>query len=284
MILECGGIIYTIFHFLLTLLAFIILLVANAGSVKKSKGSTSIFLIELNFSDQSLSELVTNSGTTLSTMGNYDVYVFGMYGYCRGSSVNSTSTADQALYATSFNIESCTSPEPMYAFDPVQFIHDEVQTQLNVDIPNADIQFPSKVQSYISTAKNLSRGAYITSCIAIGLNFIVAILTIFLYFCSPGTALVIGVIESVAFFSALLASAFSTGSYRYLQSAFNSSFSSYGIYAKLSRNYMFLTWFGTILTLIVAVLLFVSCYCKCCCGFFVQKPELASKEEGDKDD
>lgn len=257
------GLAYNIVLFLLTLCATVTLLLANVGSIKKNKGVTSIFFLELNFSEDSFSELVPTVGSYLSTTEN--IYTFGMYGYCRGESDENESDEDETLYAVDFTVDSCTNPKPMYVFDPDEFIQAEVLNQTGYNLTDSEIELPTKIDNYVSTARNLSKATYITSCIAIGLNVITLIFTIVNFFIKPLFSVFAASVEMLAFIAAVLASGCSTGMFKYIQTSFNNSYSSYGIKAELSRNYLILTWLGTSLSAVVFIILAVN-GCMGCCG------------------
>jgi len=257
------GLTYNILLLLFTICATLTLLLANVGSIKKNKGATSIFFLELNFSDKSFSEVVPSVGSEMSTSEN--VYTFGMYGYCRGKSTENESSKDKDLYAVDFNVDSCTDPKALYVFDPEDFIQTEVRNQTGYKLTDSEIKLPSKIESYLSTARTLSKATYITSCAAIALSFITFILTFVMFFTRPGFSIFPAVIEIVAFVAAILTSGCATGMYKYIQIGFNDAYSTYGIKAKLSRNFLILTWFGTGMTAIIALMLLVN-GCVGCCG------------------
>ncbi|VEU20556.1 DEKNAAC101414 [Brettanomyces naardenensis] len=274
-----GGFFYTLLTFIVTAAALVLLLLSNVGSITNKKGDTSIYLLELNLANLNLDKVFpTDVSIDASTLLNNDVYILGMYGYCRGKTSTAGSDTDQELYATNFTMNSCTKAKPMYTFDPVNFLTTEFTQDTGVNLTASDISLPSKIEGYVKTADDVSKVIYITSCIAIVLNFLVAVLTIFMYCCRPGAVAILGMIEFVAFLAALIASGASTGMYKYIETAFNDEAAQYGIYASLSRNYLILTWIGTALCGVAYIMLFANCCCRCCCGGSPRKVYVEKEE------
>ncbi|QPG75639.1 hypothetical protein FOA43_002996 [Brettanomyces nanus] len=264
-----GGFFYTIITELVLAAALVTLLLANLGSITTHKGITSIYLLELNLSELSIDTVFPSLSDidSISDLGLDDAYVLGMYGYCQGTggTTNST-TSDEVVYDTNFTASSCTHAKPMYVFDPVTFLLDQVNDVAGTELTTSDVNLPSSIENYVKIAQNLSKATYITSCIAIGLNFIVLVLTLFIYCCNLGLVSSLGLVEVVAFLAAIIASGCSTGMYVFIETHFNDKLSKYGIHAALSKNYLILTWVGTVLSAAAAVLLLANSCFRCCCG------------------
>lgn len=261
-----------------TALATSVLMVANLGSYKKGMGLNSIFLLEVNFRELNMtsvfsgvsstySDLVSEfedlDNITLSDLGMTDVFTFSLYGYCEGTSRANETKTQKVVFDQDFSVSSCSSPKPMYYFNPQEFLAAQLSDITGFSFTSDEITMPTKIEKYITTEKYVARTSYVTSCIAIGLNFVVFIVGIF--FLVAGRAFLmphLGWVEGLAFLAAILASGCSTGMSVYISKAFNEEASKYGIKAEISRNYMIFTWIGTVASLIALLLL--GCHCFCC--------------------
>ncbi|ODV84825.1 hypothetical protein CANARDRAFT_23817 [[Candida] arabinofermentans NRRL YB-2248] len=228
---------------LLTLASFAFFLVCNVGTITKSSTiNPTIYLLRLDMEGTSLDEIFTNS--TASEFGNVflpEYITVGMYGYCYEYYDSSTTNAH------------CTTPKPMYVFNPKEIIADELNEFLDVSTIEPDlILIPDKIEKYISIASTLSKLIYITSCISIIMTFISFILSFF-----KRVSNIMIFLQVICFISSLLASGVSTGMYQYITKQFNDKYSEFGIKAYMSTNYLVLTWFGTVLCLVVIILWFI---------------------------
>ncbi|VEU19698.1 DEKNAAC100423 [Brettanomyces naardenensis] len=242
--------------------------------------------MELNLASLNVNSVFPNGNVDYwgSSLETYNVYVIGMYGYCKGTTWAGLADEDQKSYTKDVSISSCTKAKPMYSFDPVQFFLTEAQDaetgqssstqtgqswnwwETSQTLTSDDVTLPSKIEGYTNTAESVSKAIYICSCIAIVLNFLVMVFSLFMSCCPPIAIAVFGIIEAVAFIAALLASGCSTGMYKYIQSGFNKEFAEYGIFASLSKIYMILTWLGTAFSAISAALLIANGCFGCCSG------------------
>lgn len=257
----CCGFFGTILVILSGLASIALLIAANVGTIGEQAAKSSIFLMELNMADLSVSSLLSNSdGYTVSELGFADAYVFGMYGYCRGTQ-GTTEVVDKIWENINFSSSSCTNTSISYEFDPVTFVVNEINDHntLGLSISTSDIKLPGSLNNYMKTAEHLSQVIYICSIIAICLG-IVAILCELLCWCF-GSAVIVLFFQFLSFVSALISSACATGAFKYIETEFNKYASTFGIHAQLSRNYLVLTWVGTGMAL--ATVFFIM-FSRCC--------------------
>lgn len=239
-----------------------LLVASNVGTIGKQAAKSSIFLLELNMVDVDVSSIYSGAESfTASELGFADAYIFGMYGYCRGTQGDTTTSKDKIWQNIHFKSSSCTDSSITYEFDPVTFVVDEINkhNSLNISITSDDITLPGKLGKYVKVADHLSQVIYICSIIAICLS-IVAILCEIICWCILSTALV-SFFQTLSFFAAIISSGCATGAYKYIESEFNKHDSTFGISAKLSRNYLVLTWVGTGMSLVT---IFVIMFTRCC--------------------
>lgn len=258
----CYGFLSTILIVCSALLSIALLIASNVGTVGEHAATSSIFLLELNMANLDASEIYSGaSGITASELGFSDAYMFGMYGYCRGTQSSSSSSDDSIWEDISFDSTSCTKSSTSYEIDPVTFAVDEINdyNRLGLTVTKDDVNLPGGLNAYMTTAQNLSRVIYICSIIAIVLSFF-SILCEIICWCY-GSIIVVFFFQSLAFLSALISSGCATGAVKYIERQFNNNSDTFGITAKLSRNYLVLTWVGTFVSLFTVFLILFS---RCC--------------------
>ncbi|CAK7201176.1 hypothetical protein SEUCBS139899_003879 [Sporothrix eucalyptigena] len=150
----------------LYLVSTILLIVAQTGSTNNSRSSTSIFLFRFNLSvlfDSSSSGTDFNA-TDLAladaiseSLGLYNYYQVGLWGYCEGDSVN--------------DFTSCSRPQAFYWFNPVAILLSEM-------LNTSTLTLPVRVQTVLSILQ-------VVSGIMFGTYFVGVILSGLLIFASP---------------------------------------------------------------------------------------------------
>ncbi|ODQ46494.1 hypothetical protein PICMEDRAFT_11488 [Pichia membranifaciens NRRL Y-2026] len=259
--MVCCSFIGTIIVVLSALVSLALLIASNVGTIGEQAAKSSIFLMELSMSGLDVSKLYPGGADVKpSELGFADAYIFGMYGYCRGSQ-GTTEVVDKVWENIHFTSSSCTQSSITYEFDPVSFIVDEVNNHntVGINITAADVTLPGSLNKYIKTAEHISQVIYICSIIAICLT-IVAILCELLCWCF-GSMVIVLFFQTLAFFAAIISSGCATGAFKYIETEFNKNGSTFGIHAKLSRNYLVLTWVGTGVSLLTVFLVMIG---RCC--------------------
>ena len=240
-----------------------LLLAANVGTIGDQAAKSSIFLLELNFANMDVSSLFNGAeGATIAELGFADAYIFGMYGYCRGTQGNTVMTDDNTWEDINFTSSECTQSSIDYKFNPVTFIVDEINKHntLGINVTESDIQLPGGLNDYVQTASHLSQVIYICSIIAICLTILV-ILCQLLCWCVGGATITI-FFQNLAFISAVISSGCATGAFKYIETEFNRYGTTFGVHAQLSRNFLVLTWVGTAMSLLTII---VITFTRCCC-------------------
>lgn len=258
----CCRFLTTIIVFISALASIAFLLAANIGTIGTQMVKSSIFLMELGMSDLDVSALVSNVGhVTYSELGFANGYLFGMYGYCRGTEGTVTQQSNNIWEDVNFSDATCTNSSASYTFNPITFVVDEINKHntLGLTIDQSDITLPGGLENYVNTATRLSQVIYICSIIAICLT-ILAMLS-HLFCCCMGSMIFVSFLQFLAFISAIISSAVATGAFKYIESEFNKYDSTFGIHAQLSRNYLILTWLGTGLSLVTV---FAIMFSRCC--------------------
>lgn len=245
-----------------------LLLAANVGTIGQQAAKSSIFLLELNMAKMDTSALFEGArDASIADLGFSDAYIFGMYGYCRGTQGTTELTNDNTWEDIHFQSSECTPSSIDYKFNPVTFVVDQINEHntLGINVTESDIKLPGGLNDYIKTASHLSQVIYICSIIAICLTVLVVICQI-LCWCVGGTAVVL-FFQNLAFLSAVISSGCATGAFKYIESEFNKNGSSFGVHAQLSRNFLVLTWVGTALSLLTIM---VIAFTRCC---FAPRPQ-----------
>lgn len=241
--------------------ALILGALACAGSTKNMDPVNQIYMFRLNISDIDVSS-VFGSSVTLSAndIGLSDIYSIGMWGYCKGENDNGE-----------YKVKSCTNPTPMYLFDPVKILTEDLGSDISVD----DLNLPDKIENYVKTAKIVSKLIFITTLIGVIAAFLVAVLTI-LSFCSHFVSCLATLLAIISFLGLLLSAAASTGVYTIVKKYFNDSASQYGITGTLSNYHFYgLIWGATAAALITCVFNFFAI----CCGRTSRKSKVVEVEK-----
>lgn len=258
----CCSFLGTVIVVLSALTSIALLIASNVGTISEQAAKSSIFLLELNMVDIDVSSIYSGASSyTASELGFADAYIFGMYGYCRGTQGETTTSTDKIWEDIHFQSSSCTNTSITYEFDPVSFVVDEINDHntLGISISSDDITLPGKLGTYIKTAQHISQVIYICSIIAICLS-IVAVLCELVCWCMF-SMVVVSFFQTLSFFAAIISSGCATGAYKYIETEFNKYDSTFGISAKLSRNYLVLTWVGTGMSLVT---IFAIMLTRCC--------------------
>ncbi|KAG0689032.1 hypothetical protein C6P40_000204 [Pichia californica] len=260
--MVCCSFFGTIIVVISALCSVALLIAANVGTIGEQMSKSSIFLLELNFVNVDLSSIYSEASSyTASELGFSDAYIFGMYGYCRGTQGTSTTSVDKIWEDINFSSSSCTNSSITYEFNPVSFVVNEINdyNTLGISITSDDISLPGNLGNYIKTAEHISQVIYICSIIAICLS-VVAILCEILCWCMFSMA-VVEFFQTLSFFAAIISSACATGAFKYIETEFNKYESTFGISAKLSKNFLVLTWVGTGISLLTILLIM---FTRCC--------------------
>lgn len=259
--MVCCGCIGTIIVVLSALVSLALLLASNVGTIGEQAAKSSIFLLELSMSDLDVSEIYSGaSSATATELGFADAYIFGMYGYCRGTQ-GTTETVDNVWEDINFTSSSCTKSSITYEFDPVSFIVNEVNeyNTLGINITSSEITLPGSLGNYIKTAEHISQVIYICSIIAICLTVVAILCELLCWFF--GSMVIVLFFQTTAFIAAIISSGCATGAFKYIETEFNKYGDTFGIHAKLSRNYLVLTWVGTGISLLTVFLVMIG---RCC--------------------
>lgn len=180
---------------------------------------------------------------TLSQIGLAQNYVFGMYGYCRDN-----------------DGWNCPATSTSYKFNLVDFLVDQISSNnsAGLTVTASDITLPKDLDTYISVSNSVSQIIYITSIIACCLQFVTIVAEWVMWrICGR---LLISILELLVVIAALLTSGAATGLYAVYVSGLN--YEDFGVDAKLSVNYLALTWVGTFATMVTFALTLLNC----CCG------------------
>lgn len=260
----CINLFRTIVILICILTSLALLLASNVGMVGKNTAQTSIFLLELNTKNLDVSQLYSGAnGADLSQLGFAEAYIFGMYGYCRGTSVD-TSTANTAAAWENINFKAqqCTSSSISYAFDPVSFFVNEINEHntLGISITSTDITLPGGLSTYVNISKALSHVIVACSIAAICLLALAGLFQLFCWFI--GATAIISLLQTLAFISAAISTGAATGAYKYIESQINDNVGDFGIRARLSKNYLVLAWLGTGICLLTLLVMLIT---RCCC-------------------
>lgn len=257
----CCGCLGTFLVVFTGLASLALLLAANVGTIGEQMVKSSIFMMELNSSDLKVAELLPNlESHTVSELGFAEAYMFGMYGYCRGTQ-GETEVVDKLWEKVHFTSSNCTKSSISYEFDPISFVIEQINdyNTLGLTIDKSDVVLPGHLDDYVKTAQHLSQVIYICSIIAICLGT-VAIVFELVCWCFGSMVLVL-FFQILSFVAAIISSGCATGAFKYIETEFNKNASTFGIHAQLSKNYLVLTWVGTGLSLVTVFFIMFS---RCC--------------------
>lgn len=243
------------------LAAFSLLLAANVGTVKQNSFKSNIYMLELSLKDLELSTILPQqySRYLAETLGFADGYVLGMYGYCRGFS-NGDGDGDNLWDTLTYNKADCSGTSTNYKFNLATFIVHQINTYntANLEVDVSSISLPKDLDTYITVSNDVSRIIYITSIIAICLQFVTIFAQWFLHtFCG---IFMVSILQLMTLIAAFLSSGSATALYLIYYGGLNSIED--GIRARMSINFLALTWTGAGCTLIAFVLTLFNC----CCG------------------
>lgn len=236
---------------------------ACAGSTKDMTPVDQIYMLRMNITDIDVSSVFGSSvsaSISASDLGLSDIYSIGMWGYCKGDNDNGD-----------YNVTYCSKPTPMFLFDPVSILTEDLSTSIS----SSDLNLPDKVEDYIKTAKIVSKVIFITTIIGVVAAFVVAVLTL-LSFCSHFVSCVATILSIITFLALGIAAAASTAAYTIVKKYFNDALDDYGISATLS-NYRFygLIWAAFVAALITAVFSLFAI----CCGRTSSKTKVVEVEK-----
>jgi hypothetical protein len=269
------GFLSTILIVLSALASIGLLLAANIGTIGDQMVKSSIFLIELDMQDLKTSSIISSgSQYTYTELGFANAYLFGMYGYCRGTEGTITKSSDNVWENVNFQNSNCTKSSVDYTFNPLTFAVDEINqyNTLGLTVDASQIQLPGGLNNYVNTASHLSQVVYICSIIAVCLTVLTILAQIFC--CCYGSITFVLLLQFLAFVSAMVSSGAATGAFKYIETEFNKYGTTFGIHAQLSRNFLVLTWLGTGLSLFT---IFLIIFTRCCCAIPGPSPSPVEK-------
>ncbi|AOA61323.1 Cell wall integrity protein [Komagataella phaffii CBS 7435] len=260
---------------LLSVVACLFAIFSCIGSTKNNEFLTSIYLLEIDASNISISALIpaaANIDISPQQLGLSDVYTLGMWGYCEGTASSDAQTdRDEILGLDNVDFTACSSPKAMYVFDPESFIQDVLNTSASLNqvnsyldilgVDNVDISLPQDLVDYEDTIRAVSKMIFICTIIGIVLTFIQVLFSIGAFF-SKGWSCATTVVSILSFVSLIIGAGGATGMYRIVQTIFNDNLGEYGVRAGLSRNFLVFYWLAVALNLIALVFWIFSI----CCG------------------
>ncbi|GMF99800.1 hypothetical protein B5S30_g4600 [[Candida] boidinii] len=232
----------------LSFAAFILTILAAAGSTKNNLFSTSVFLLKLDCKDATLSSIttgLTSADITLKQAGLSEVYTFGMWGYCEGNYYSNVDSTGYIYDDDDIKMTYCSKPKALYKFDLADFFSDRLK-EAGYQIDPSDIAVPDGIISYTTTSTNVSKMVFITCLLAIIICFFVLVLGLLGIWCNSKVLFLVAFLSMGGFLLALLSAAGATGMYGYIKSKFNDHSDIYHIKASLSNIYLALAWVGTV--------------------------------------
>ncbi|GME99991.1 hypothetical protein B5S28_g2876 [[Candida] boidinii] len=231
----------------LSFAAFILTILASAGSTKNNLFATSVFLIQLDCENATLSSIttgLTSTDITLKEAGLSEVYTFGMWGYCEGNHYSNVDSTGY-VYDDDIKMTSCSKPVGFYTFDLADFFSERLQ-EAGYQVDPSSIAVPDGITTYTTTSQNISKMIFITCLLAIIVCFFVLVLGLLGIWCNSKVLFLVAFLSMGGFLLALLSVAGATGMYTYIKNQFNSNSDTYQIKASLSSNYLALAWVGTV--------------------------------------
>lgn len=218
---------------------------AALTSVHFIRFDLSNFTIAPILSDAGVSQLIISAAKTAnfsaSDFGFSNTYVFTPWGYCQ-----SDKTGPKVRF------ENCTSPEAMYALDPVQFFQSQLSmnryssivTSLIGTSSSLTVTLPLDVQNYVSIIDTVSKLIFVCGFISIGLLGIQFFLN-FVSCVSKVSSVFSFILSLLSFIAVILTAGASTGMYSIIRSKFDEYLSDTGIKAILDPTYYGLIWGAT---------------------------------------
>lgn len=236
---------YLAFPFLLTLIAFVLLIIVLLNQQDKSNSFlTSLYFLRLDTHNIDVSANVQNVNVNVdvSKVAGLDAYYdIGLWNYCKGPGLNVMP-------------DFCSPRQAGYYFNPIDVLNLE-----NTPIPTL---VPAEWQKALDTYKSVSQwlfAAYIVAIISTIVTFLLGILT----FClSRISALMTSLAAFVAALFSVGASATATGLFLTVEGLLNDKLGKYGVHATLGTKLLSISWVATAFG--VAAALFWTC--GCCCG------------------
>jgi hypothetical protein len=246
-----------LFPLFFSIAAIVLGALAIAGSTSNHSPINQIYLFQMNITGatSAVNSQIT-SETSLESLGLSDIYTFGMWGYCRGSS---NSNGD---YTPTW----CSEPKSMYMFNPVDTLENELNDKYSITLP-------SEFTNYISTIRTVTKMFFITSLIGCAAAALTGIFTL-LSFCSHGISCISMIIGVITFIAFLIVGGASTGAFLLLRNYLNNSVEEYGVKGSLG-NWTFygLVWGAVVASALTAIFNLFGI----CCGRTASRPK--SQEE-----
>lgn len=260
---------------LLSVVACLFAIFCCIGSTKNNDFLTSIYLLEIDASNISISALIpgaNNIDISPQQLGLSDVYTLGMWGYCQGTvSADASTDRDEIIGVDKVDFTACSTPKAMYVFDPESFVQDVLNTTASLDdvnslletlgVDNVDVTLPEDLLDYENTIRSVSKMIFICTIIGICLTFLQVLFSIGAFF-SKGWSCATTVVSIMSFVSLILGGGGATGMYLVVQGIFNDNLNEYGIRAGLSGTFLIFYWLAIALNLIALVFWIFSI----CCG------------------
>lgn len=226
---------YVLFPLILSLASIILGALAIAGSTTNHNPINQTYLFKLNITGATSTVNSALASSSVSSLGLSDIYTFGLWGYCKGDSDNG-----------SYKPTWCSDPKPMYIFNPVDTLENEL------DSTSDTLTLPSQFQDYVSTAKVVSKMIFICGIIGVAAAFLTGVLTLF-SFCSHGVSCISVIIGLISFLSLLICAASSTGAFLILKKYLNNATDDYGITGGLDGYYFYGFIWAAVAAALIAV-------------------------------
>ncbi|KAK2737766.1 hypothetical protein FQN57_007414 [Myotisia sp. PD_48] len=249
------------------IVAFITSLLVQIGNVSDKPVLRQFYFLKVDVSDiipQSVpNTVITNS--IARTIGLHDFYQVGLWNFCEG-------------YNDEGGITFCSKPKPMYYFNPVEIIMDELLSGATIALPNAIIL----ALNVVRVASNWMFGLFLTSTILIFLCIFLAPFSIQLSSKTSSAPeyssyyeakrrnkilLPLSILSFCAFFTTTVASTVATAMFLIFKLVFANNGQDLNIRAELGVRTLAFMWISA-LCVFIGFIPQMRNLCRCCCSRF----------------